>query len=191
MSEPVTSTAFAEHLDKLNRERNRTRLFQVEWYHRGLTIDKLQRRIASARRVAKARYHTIRELKAQLAASAVPSPVPAETPESVLLCSSCKAVVREPVTGDPRRWCSVCGDRWQPEERERLRWVRPAPSASARHTLEELIGEMRMIGCVAGQASVEGPQDSKSLMAAAEAERALRWAEAIDAVLTVLREGKP
>lgn len=46
----------------------------------------------------------------------------------------------------------------------------------------ELVAEMRQIALVAGQCSVEGPDDAKSLMAAAEAERATRWADALEAL---------
>jgi hypothetical protein len=47
---------------------------------------------------------------------------------------------------------------------------------------------MRTIAMVAGQCSVEGPQDTKALMAAAEAERARRWADIVDAALAVSPE---
>jgi hypothetical protein len=49
-----------------------------------------------------------------------------------------------------------------------------------RVSLHELVQEMRTIALVAGQCSVEGPQDTKAAMAAAEAERAARWADAIE-----------
>ncbi len=55
------------------------------------------------------------------------------------------------------------------------------PSATP-STLEQVIAEMRTIALVAGQASVEGPQDGKSLMAAAESARASRWANALAAL---------
>lgn len=63
-------------------------------------------------------------------------PGPSEGRESVLLCSSCKAVVREPVGDDPRLWCGVCGDRWEPSERESLRWVRLAATGAAPSTVQ-------------------------------------------------------
>lgn len=64
-----------------------------------------------------------------------------------------------------------------------------APS-SLLSRLEALEKEIRMIAIVAGQCSVEGPEDSKSLMAAAEAERCSRWADALRSVLSLaLTEG--
>ena len=58
----------------------------------------------------------------------------------------------------------------------------PATSAQEAVSLREqqvraLIREMRTIQRVAGQCSIEGRQDSMALMAAAEAERAGRWAD--------------
>jgi len=53
------------------------------------------------------------------------------------------------------------------------------PSASPKDALESVIAEMRTIGMVAGQCAAESPDDEKSLMAAAEAERCLRWADAL------------
>jgi hypothetical protein len=50
-------------------------------------------------------------------------------------------------------------------------------------SVEKLIEEMRTIAMVAGQCSVEGPQDDKALMAAAEAERCTRWADQLEAAL--------
>ncbi len=53
-----------------------------------------------------------------------------------------------------------------------------------RQQMQGLVAEMRVIASVAGQCSVEGPPDAKSSMAAAEAERCSRWADALDASLT-------
>lgn len=50
-------------------------------------------------------------------------------------------------------------------------------------TPEALVAEMRTIALVAGQCSVEGPDDAKALMAAAEAERASRWADSVEVLL--------
>lgn len=50
-------------------------------------------------------------------------------------------------------------------------------------TLEELVEEMRSIQRVAGQCSVEGPEGAMALIAAAEAERAGRWADILEAAL--------
>ena len=47
----------------------------------------------------------------------------------------------------------------------------------------EIVAEMRTIARVAGQCSVEGQEDEKSLMAAAESDRCTRWADALEAAL--------
>ncbi len=62
--------------------------------------------------------------------------------------------------------------------------LRPSegPETGRPPAIERLIDEMRTIAMVAGQCSVEGPQDTKSAMAAAEAERASRWADALAAL---------
>ncbi len=60
-----------------------------------------------------------------------------------------------------------------------------APREDAEARFRALLDEMRTISRVAGQCSVEGPPDTASLMAAAEAERALRWADTIEALLAV------
>lgn len=54
----------------------------------------------------------------------------------------------------------------------------------------KLIEEMRTIAMVAGQCSVEGPQDTKSLMAAAEAKRCSRWADELAALRRSVAETK-
>jgi hypothetical protein len=59
-------------------------------------------------------------------------------------------------------------------------------------TVEALIGEMRTIAMVAGQASVEGPRDFLARQAAKEAERATRWANQLEAALRpLLQEVQP
>ena len=58
-----------------------------------------------------------------------------------------------------------------------------AMTASDLAPLRGLIDEMRMIGLVAGQCSVEGPEGLAASMAGAEAERALRWADELEALL--------
>lgn len=68
MSDARTQTVRAYYHDQLMDERNRTRVFRVEWLNRGRTITKLIQRLTSIRRVAKRRYHVIRELRAQLRA---------------------------------------------------------------------------------------------------------------------------
>jgi hypothetical protein len=54
-----------------------------------------------------------------------------------------------------------------------------------------LIAEMRTIQLVAGQCSIEGPEDTKSLMASAEAERCRKWADELDAALASLEPQEP
>jgi hypothetical protein len=66
-----------------------------------------------------------------------------------------------------------------------LKSAAPLPASAA---LQALIAEMRTIAMVAGQCSVEGPEDAKSLMAAAEAERASRWADELATVLQVVSD---
>ncbi len=61
-----------------------------------------------------------------------------------------------------------------------------AESNSIRPQAQALIAlrdEMRSIGMAAGQCSVEGDEGLASSMAAAEAERCLRWADALEAIL--------
>lgn len=53
--------------------------------------------------------------------------------------------------------------------------------------LRELIDQMRTIAMVAGQCSVEGSRGTLSAMAAAEAERASRWANELESLLSPLR----
>lgn len=57
--------------------------------------------------------------------------------------------------------------------------------------LRALISEMRTIGIVAGQCSVEAPDNPYAGMAAAEAERALRWADDLEAALPAVRPVQP
>ena len=52
--------------------------------------------------------------------------------------------------------------------------------------VQALIGEMRAVGLVAGQCSVEGVSDLASSMAAAEAERCFGWADTLDAHVKAL-----
>ena len=61
------------------------------------------------------------------------------------------------------------------------------PVAQVRAVIEE----MRTIARVAGQCSVEGPEDVHALMAAAEAERAARWADELEAALLAGASGAP
>lgn len=49
---------------------------------------------------------------------------------------------------------------------------------------ETLLKEMRAIAAVAGQCSVEGPQDTRAFMAAAEAKRCADWADRWEALLS-------
>lgn len=49
--------------------------------------------------------------------------------------------------------------------------------------VERVIKEMRTIAMVAGQCSIEGPEDGKALMAAAESERCSRWADELSALI--------
>ena len=53
-------------------------------------------------------------------------------------------------------------------------------------TLRKLSAEMRSVQRAAGQCSVEGPHDEASGLFAAEAERAGRWADELDAALSAL-----
>ena len=48
--------------------------------------------------------------------------------------------------------------------------------------LSDIEAEMRHMSIVAGQCAVEGPQDTKALMANAEAERLRKWADRIKAL---------
>ncbi len=89
---------------------------------------------------------------------------------------------------------------WQAEaEMNRQAWLKSEARAErAEHRvkavptadggLEALIEEMRVIARVAGQCSVEGPQDGAALMAAAEADRATRWADRLEALLKAERQ---
>lgn len=82
-----TSTELASYFEALDRERRRADMFAFQWAQRGTLIDKLQRRIHSARRIAKRRHHVIRELQAEIvrlrgalqAASETPPTLPPPT----------------------------------------------------------------------------------------------------------------
>lgn len=63
---------------------------------------------------------------------------------------------------------------------EELRTDGGLPESHAAHRdarLAAMVQEMRAVALAAGQCSMEGPQDVKSLMAAAEAERCAKWAD--------------
>lgn len=67
-------------------------------------------------------------------------------------------------------WMLVSAEREQHASLE-ARWREKADN------LSRIIEEMRTIAMVAGQCSIEGPENSMALMAAAEAERCGRWAD--------------
>lgn len=52
--------------------------------------------------------------------------------------------------------------------------------------LDRVIEEMRTIGMVAGQCSVDDPDNERASMAAAESDRCLRWADALSAIRDAL-----
>lgn len=58
-----------------------------------------------------------------------------------------------------------------------------AELARLRSEIEQVRQEMLTIARVAGQCSVEGPEDRYSLMAAAEADRCSKWADRLLAAL--------
>lgn len=62
-----------------------------------------------------------------------------------------------------------------------------ADLSTIRSQLQGLRDEMLVIARVAGQCSVEGPPSTKSLMAAAEAARASKWADQLDQILDLGR----